>query len=452
MAGYLPKAVVSAQDEPPSGPIYIIQSGDTLYSIALKFGVTVNDLISANTFIDPNFLSTGSELVVPGLTGVEGKLITESIPLGQNLYSLSRYFGVSTQLLKTLNRLTSPAEVFAGSNLIIPQLDQPNYFQGLEPLAVNQSIFEYSIIENLSPWNITHDNQLRNSERVIPEEILFTSAKDRVEAPNPLLPVVTSLKISPLPLVQGNTTVIQITTSSPCEISGTLANYPLNFIQSNENEYIALQGIHAMAEPGLADLTLAVTEPSGLSRNFSQMVLLQQGFFAEDPPLVVDPSTIDKEITVPEDQLVRDTVTPVTLTKNWNGPFLIPVDEPWCIKSWYGNRRSYNGSDYTYFHTGVDYGVCATLNIYAPASGTVMFTGLLDVRGNSTIIDHGWGVYSGIWHQSEIKVKPGEFVQAGQLIGSIGGTGRVTGPHLHWEVWVNGVQVEPLQWLENSYP
>ena len=68
------------------------------------------------------------------------------------------------------------------------------------------------------------------------------------------------------------------------------------------------------------------------------------------------------------------------------------------------------------------------------------------------MINHGWGVYTGYMHQSEILVKPGDIVKAGQLIGRVGGTGRVQGPHLHWEVWVGGVQVDPLDWLEQAYP
>jgi murein DD-endopeptidase MepM/ murein hydrolase activator NlpD len=76
----------------------------------------------------------------------------------------------------------------------------------------------------------------------------------------------------------------------------------------------------------------------------------------------------------------------------------------------------------------------------------------LTVRGNATIIDHGQGIFTGYWHQEEIDVKVGDRVEPGQLIGLIGATGRVTGPHLHWEIWVNGVQVDPIQWLENTYP
>jgi murein DD-endopeptidase MepM/ murein hydrolase activator NlpD len=81
-----------------------------------------------------------------------------------------------------------------------------------------------------------------------------------------------------------------------------------------------------------------------------------------------------------------------------------------------------------------------------------VFTGFLTVRGNATIIDHGWGVYSAYMHQSEILVKTGDRVTAGQLIGLVGGTGRVEGPHLHWEIFVGGVQVDPLDWLQRSFP
>ena len=61
-------------------------------------------------------------------------------------------------------------------------------------------------------------------------------------------------------------------------------------------------------------------------------------------------------------------------------------------------------------------------------------------------------MYSGFWHQSEIDVQVGDVVDGGQVIGLVGGTGRVTGAHLHWEVWVNGVQVNPFDWLQQEFP
>ena len=167
----------------------------------------------------------------------------------------------------------------------------------------------------------------------------------------------------------------------------------------------------------------------------------------------MDPITIDPKNTQPEDNLVAGVVQPITPDKLWDGKFIPPVDEPICINDGFGNRRAYNGGPYIYFHTGLDFGVCANnLNIYAPAAGIVVYTGSLTVRGNATIIDHGWGVYSGIYHQKEIRVKVGDHVEAGQLIGIIGATGRVTGPHLHWDLWVNGIQIDPRDWLNTAYP
>ena len=87
-----------------------------------------------------------------------------------------------------------------------------------------------------------------------------------------------------------------------------------------------------------------------------------------------------------------------------------------------------------------------------PARGRVVFAGPLEIRGNATIIDHGWGIYTGYWHQSEIRVQVGEIVEEGQIIGLVGNTGRSAGAHLHWEIWAGGVQVEPYDWLIELFP
>ena len=76
----------------------------------------------------------------------------------------------------------------------------------------------------------------------------------------------------------------------------------------------------------------------------------------------------------------------------------------------------------------------------------------MDIRGFTTFIDHGQGVVSGYGHQIEILVEVGQTVETGQLIGIIGNTGRVTGPHLHWDIWVNGNQVDPFDWVDIQYP
>jgi murein DD-endopeptidase MepM/ murein hydrolase activator NlpD len=130
----------------------------------------------------------------------------------------------------------------------------------------------------------------------------------------------------------------------------------------------------------------------------------------------------------------------------------VPAELSGAYASYFGGRRSYNGSGYYYFHTGLDYYGVMGQDIYAVAAGKVVFTGPLLLHGNTTLIDHGWGVYSLYAHQSEFLVQEGQQISAGELIGRVGNTGRSIGPHLHLEVWVGGLQVDPLDWLENTYP
>jgi len=91
-----------------SGPVYIVQAGDTLSFIASRFNVSLNDLLAANPAIDPNFLSEGQQVVIPGLEGVTGILETEVITFGDSLRSLSRRTQVYDAQLIKLNRLVSP--------------------------------------------------------------------------------------------------------------------------------------------------------------------------------------------------------------------------------------------------------------------------------------------------------------------------------------------------------
>lgn len=113
----------------------------------------------------------------------------------------------------------------------------------------------------------------------------------------------------------------------------------------------------------------------------------------------------------------------------------------------FGSRRTYGNSPILSAHEGEDYGAAAGTAVYAPAEGVVMLAEKLFVRGNAVILDHGYGVFTGYWHLSEIGVKPGEKVQTGQLIGKVGSTGLSTGAHLHWEMAVQGIAVDPLQWV-----
>ncbi len=139
----------------------------------------------------------------------------------------------------------------------------------------------------------------------------------------------------------------------------------------------------------------------------------------------------------------------VTPEKLWNGPFLKPNEGP--ITGVYGIRRYYNGvfaNDY--YHRGVDYAGATGSPVIAPAAGRVALVGRekdgFAVNGNVVGLDHGQGVTSAYLHLSRILVKEGDFVKAGQVIGTVGSTGASTGPHLHWGLYVNGLAVDPVPW------
>jgi murein DD-endopeptidase MepM/ murein hydrolase activator NlpD len=215
-----------------------------------------------------------------------------------------------------------------------------------------------------------------------------------------------------------------------------------------------LQGIHALAEPGLFDFELTILDDeTGLPvYRMLQPLLVVSGDYGFQVLNGVPPETIDPAVTAPEEELIAVLMQGATSDSWWDGAFDYPSRYYTAeFISFFGTRRSYNNGALLYYHTGLDfYG--QGVPIYAPADGRVVFAGPLTVRGNATYIDHGWGVYSGYLHQSEIYVSEGEMVEKGQVIGQVGATGRATGPHLHWEIWVGGVPVEPLDWISPGFP
>lgn len=435
------------------GPIYIVQSGDTLSFIASRFNVSLNDLLEANPTIDPNVLNQGQQIVIPGLEGVTGILETEIISFGDTLRSLSRRRQVSDTQLVKLNRLISPTELYAGISLIVPVQGEQTQLNTSISADSGETLLELAIKQETSPWALSSLNKLSGTWDAFPGDILYSPTGDSGNA-NGLPSAFINASIEPLPMVQGGTEIVRLQVKDGYTTFGTLVDHPLRFFQVN-NEQVALQGIHALLEPGVYPLKIEASLPDGTRQSFEQMVLVTSGNYRSES-IYVEPATIDPATTEPEYNQLLSITAPVSGTKYWNGIFTSPAVYPDEFTSFYGTRRTYFGlnSDLTIegFHSGLDFAGGEGLQIFAPAPGQVVFAGPLSVRGNATIIDHGWGVYSGYWHQSEQYVNVGDFVEQGQVIGLVGGTGRVTGPHLHWEVWVNGVQVNPLDWLDQAYP
>jgi murein DD-endopeptidase MepM/ murein hydrolase activator NlpD len=133
-----------------------------------------------------------------------------------------------------------------------------------------------------------------------------------------------------------------------------------------------------------------------------------------------------------------------TPQKLWNGPFILPQGGP--LTANFGDARSYNGGPVGSHHSGTDFAADEGAPAMAAANGRVAFVGFLATRGNSVILDHGLGVFTAYHHLSRIDVAQGQEIAQGQVIGGVGATGLATGPHLHWELIVGGVNVDPVYW------
>ena len=447
-----------AQDD-TDYPVYIVQSGETLTLIAEKFNTSVNEIINLNGIVNSDLISEGTALYIPGLEGITGQLLTHAINIGESIESLSMSNHIPVDTLLSLNKITSPNEVYVGTNIIVPVQEEntPLYISHI--MQAQDTLIENAVRQQSNPWTLLKQNKLNTGNALIINTPVFAAISED-QAISSISPLIRDVEISPLPLVQGDTILIKVDTTEPLDLTGLMGDHTLHFFpySDRENAYYAIQGIHAMANPGLISFNLSGSSQSVPQFSYDQMLLQEEGSFIIDPPLFVKDETVDPAITEPEDEFIRTYTLHVSPQKYWQGAFRYPVDgsvedDTIGFTSTYGNRRSYNGSDYIYFHTGLDFGIYLnSLNIYAPEAGVVVYAGPLTVRGNATFIDHGQGIFSGYFHQSEILVNVGDVVEKGQLIGLIGATGRVTGAHLHWEIWANGVQVNPINWVLNTYP
>lgn len=150
-------------------------------------------------------------------------------------------------------------------------------------------------------------------------------------------------------------------------------------------------------------------------------------------------ATMDRITT--ERRLSGEILARITPERYWRNDFRRPV--PGVITSPFGGKRMFNGEERS-FHHGVDLRGAKGTPVVALSDGRVALARNMYFSGNCVFIDHGQGVVSSYGHLSRIDVKPGETVKAGQQIGLVGATGRVTGPHLHFGVNILGVAVDPL--------
>jgi murein DD-endopeptidase MepM/ murein hydrolase activator NlpD len=262
-----------------------------------------------------------------------------------------------------------------------------------------------------------------------------------------------NIKWQPAKIVNGSPVLFQL--SAPVRVQSISASWfghQLNFFRSG-NSWYALAGVPVETAPGTYELKLTETFVGGKTLAVTRKVKVASAIY---PKITVK---VAKQYTEPNPEQLRDINTDKELKQKvfstetpqrlWAGPFTAPVTA--AISDVFGTARVFN-QEVQSRHLGLDYGVPAGTPVHAANRGTVILARPLYFEGSCVVIDHGQGLFSLYLHLSDFKVKEGDQVETGQLIGLSGGSGRATGPHLHLAIRWQGVYLDPALLLELKIP
>jgi murein DD-endopeptidase MepM/ murein hydrolase activator NlpD len=392
---FVPRHAIAA---PLQGPpeTYTVLAGDTLSTIAARFHTTVAAIQQLNGMGSSDAIQVGQKLLIPTGDAPEPSASsgantsnTYIVQPGDTLYRIALRHGTTVRALDQLNGISNPNLVAVGQGLAIPGAGA-------------------------------------------------TTLSDLI--------------LDPPTARQGGTLMIQVIHPDLAAVAGNFNGKALTFTRS-AGFFYTLVGISRCAKTGNVPLSITTSDTDGRKATESKTVTITPTTFPVQA-ITLPPSKgglLDNTLQTREAAQLASIVGKYTPSRLWNGAWRQPASGQ--ISSIFGTRRSYNGGPVgACGHEGTDYDEDAGTLIYAPARGQVVFTGLTQVRGNLTVIDHGLGVFSAYFHQTQIDVAVGQLVEPGTVIGKVGTTGLSTGPHLHWSVFVNGDYVDPGEWTRRMIP
>ena len=252
---------------------------------------------------------------------------------------------------------------------------------------------------------------------------------------------------------QGQVLVVKVKGEEQAtEVKGTFLSRSIPFFREfrpgEPAGYIGLIGIDMQDEPGTYELSVEVKQGEQAKQLSFNVQVAKEKFTVEHLKLPKDKVDLDEKSTArwkAEQALVKQALAENSRLKLWRSNVVEPVSGK--RTGIFGSVRIMNGQARNP-HNGEDIGAPMWTDVAATNDGIVRITVDHIFSGKGVFVDHGLGFYTMYFHLSEILVKDGDLVTAGQIIGKVGATGRATGPHLHWGVKLNGARVNPYALLD----
>jgi len=254
-------------------------------------------------------------------------------------------------------------------------------------------------------------------------------------------------------LAQGQIGLLHVTGEGVAGARARFLNSLIDFYPVEGDGFYGLLAASMEQNPRQYDLDIFVWYSDETRQTINTQIEVVTGaFIRQEVTIPPDKSyLVDPEIERDELARMEGIFSTFTPEKVWdNNGFVLPIPGG-SLTSPFGAFRNFNQSVQTR-HTGWD--VRATLGqpVLAAAAGKVAYAGLLQIRGNCVVIDHGYGVYTTYSHFQQIHVTRGQTITKEQVLGLVGNTGRTSGPHFHWEIAVNGVYVDAIQFMTTWRP
>jgi murein DD-endopeptidase MepM/ murein hydrolase activator NlpD len=252
---------------------------------------------------------------------------------------------------------------------------------------------------------------------------------------------------------QGQVLVVKVKGEEQAtEVKGTFLKRTIPFFREFRSGepagYIGLLGIDMQDEPGTYELAVEVKQGEQAKQLSFNVLVAKEKFAVEHLTLPKDKVDLDEKGAArwkAEQEQVKQALAENSRLKLWRSNFVEPVNGK--RTGIFGSVRIMNGQPRNP-HNGEDIGAPLGADVAATNDGIVRITVDHIFSGKGIFIDHGLGFYTMYFHLSEVLVKDGDLITAGQIIGKVGATGRATGPHLHWGVKLNGARVNPYSLLE----